>query len=119
MHFPNRFCRTLADPTEVSLARKACLNPLLFRLCITIKSAQAADLQINGVEPRALFEFARTLGNVGVGAYPRSDFVHVDVRSRPTIWVDLSRDGEPAEYVINPDVWLKQHPEAGRHETFR
>jgi len=35
---------------------------------------------------------------VGVGYYPNSTFVHLDVRSLPTYWVDYSKPGEPPRY---------------------
>jgi hypothetical protein len=37
--------------------------------------------------------FARELGFVGVGIYPTSGFVHVDVRDRSYFWVDSSAPG--------------------------
>jgi len=41
--------------------------------------AQAADIQIPGIRLHKLREIARGLGLGGVGYYPRSNFVHVDV----------------------------------------
>jgi hypothetical protein len=38
------------------------------------------------------------LDQVGVGYYPNSSFVHVDVRSQNTQWVDRSSPGERPEY---------------------
>jgi hypothetical protein len=40
--------------------------------------------------------------------------VHVDVRSRATIWVDLSGYGDGAVYVSDPEAWLEAHPDAAR-----
>jgi hypothetical protein len=34
--------------------------------------------------------YARELGFVGVGVYPTSQFVHVDIRPRSYFWVDFS-----------------------------
>jgi uncharacterized protein YcbK (DUF882 family) len=79
---------------------------------------RAADVSIAGVENRDLFEYCRELQRsgqpLGCGLYPRSSHVHVDVRSRPTIWVDLSGYGDGASYVRSPASWLDRHPDAGR-----
>jgi hypothetical protein len=33
-----------------------------------------------------------------------------DVRSRATVWVDLSGYGDGAVYVSDPEAWLNAHP---------
>lgn len=58
----------------------------------------ALDLRIEGVPNPELRDYARTFDHVGVGYYPRSTFVHVDVRDRSAYWVDWSRPGEPPRY---------------------
>lgn len=58
----------------------------------------ALDIRIEGVPNTELRDFARTFDRVGVGYYPRSTFVHVDVRERSTYWVDWSRPGEAPRY---------------------
>lgn len=75
---------------------------------------RAADLYIVGVANRELYDYCRTLGNVGCGLYPKGSHVHIDVRSHPGTWVDLSHYGEPADYVGDARAWVKAHPEAGR-----
>ncbi|WP_437925507.1 DUF882 domain-containing protein [Sorangium sp. So ce291] len=66
---------------------------------------RAMDILVRGVPNAALFQFCRTLDDVGCGFYPNSKFVHVDVR-RPgagrVFWIDISGPGEPSEYV---DSW--------------
>lgn len=57
---------------------------------------RAADIVIPGVEDRTLASMARSLGGTGVGLYPKSGFVHVDVRERPHYWIDTSGPGEPS-----------------------
>ena len=57
--------------------------------------ASAADFRIEGVSNRELYEFAESLdaGGMGIGIYPRADFVHVDWRARgePSYrWTDRS-----------------------------
>jgi uncharacterized protein YcbK (DUF882 family) len=72
---------------------------------------RAADIRIAGVSDRQLFAFCRTLDRVGCGLYPVArSHVHIDVRARSTIWVDLSPAGRPAVYVRNPGQWLLENP---------
>ncbi len=75
--------------------------------------ARAADVWLDGIENRDLFEYCRTLQrageNLGCGLYPAGTHVHVDVRSRATIWVDLSGYGDGAIYIPNPEAWLEAH----------
>jgi uncharacterized protein YcbK (DUF882 family) len=75
----------------------------------------AADIWIDGVKNRDLFDYCRALqragGRLGCGLYPVGNHhVHVDVRSRATIWVDLSGYGDGAVYVPDPEAWLEAHP---------
>ena len=59
----------------------------------------ALDIRVRGVPNQTLRDFVRsTFERVGVGFYPRSSFVHVDVRDRSTYWVDWSRPGERPRY---------------------
>ncbi|GAB4197563.1 MAG: hypothetical protein OHK0013_05860 [Sandaracinaceae bacterium] len=58
----------------------------------------AMDIRIDGVPNAELRDYARTFDRVGVGYYPRSTFVHVDVRERSAYWVDWSRPGEAPRY---------------------
>jgi len=44
-------------------------------------------------------DFCRTLGTVGVGYYPNSSFVHLDVRDVPTYWIDYSGPGQAPRYA--------------------
>lgn len=60
---------------------------------------QALDFSIPGVPNWALRDYLRTLPGVGVGFYPNSSFVHIDVREKSTYWVDTSGPGEAPRYV--------------------
>lgn len=62
-------------------------------------SGQAIDIRVEGVPNEVLRDYCLTLSKVGVGYYPRSSFVHVDVRSKAVYWVDWSRPGEPPLYL--------------------
>jgi uncharacterized protein YcbK (DUF882 family) len=48
----------------------------------------AADIRVAGVSVETLKEAAHALGATGVGVYPKSGFVHVDVRHKPYAWRD-------------------------------
>ena len=56
---------------------------------------RAADVVIPGAGDEAVAAFARGLGFAGVGIYPTSHFVHVDVRDASYFWVDTSAPGRP------------------------
>jgi uncharacterized protein YcbK (DUF882 family) len=51
---------------------------------------RAMDIVVPGVPDEEVARFARELGFVGVGVYPTSQFVHVDVRPRSYFWIDYS-----------------------------
>lgn len=54
------------------------------------KRSEAVDFSIPGVPNVILRQYLLLLDGVGVGFYPRSSFVHLDVRDCPTQWVDYS-----------------------------
>ena len=54
---------------------------------------RAMDLVVPGATDEDVAKFAREVGFVGVGIYPVSGFVHVDVRDRSYFWVDSSGPG--------------------------
>ena len=55
---------------------------------------KAVDLLLPGVPLLDLARQARTLGRVGVGYYPNSGFVHLDIRERHSVfWIDRSAPG--------------------------
>ncbi len=54
---------------------------------------RAMDIVLPGVSNGRLARFFRKQGFVGVGIYPRSGFVHIDVRSRSYYWRDFSLPG--------------------------
>jgi uncharacterized protein YcbK (DUF882 family) len=60
---------------------------------------RAIDFYVEGVPNWAVRDFVLTLERVGVGYYPNSFHVHLDVRERKTYWVDVSRPGQRAHYV--------------------
>ncbi len=62
------------------------------------KWGRALDIRVRGVANETVRDYARTFENTGVGYYPNSVFVHVDVRDRKAYWVDRSGPGETADY---------------------
>ncbi|WP_394833238.1 DUF882 domain-containing protein [Pendulispora rubella] len=61
-------------------------------------AGKAIDFRVLGVPNEVLRDFCKTLKNVGVGYYPNSTFVHLDVRTSPAYWIDYSKPGEPPRY---------------------
>jgi uncharacterized protein YcbK (DUF882 family) len=55
---------------------------------------RAIDLVIPGATDEDVAKFAREQGFCGVGIYPTSGFVHVDVREHSYFWVDNSGPGK-------------------------
>jgi len=67
------------------------------------KQGRACDLRVAGVSNAELRDWVRGhFKKVGVGYYPNSSFVHVDVRDRASaFWIDYSGPGENAVYAKN------------------
>ncbi|MBI2894991.1 MAG: DUF882 domain-containing protein [Deltaproteobacteria bacterium] len=62
---------------------------------------RAIDFRVAGVPNETLRDFCRAFDDAGVGYYPNSVFVHLDVRdqgSGKAFWVDYSRPGEAPRY---------------------
>ena len=57
---------------------------------------RAIDLVVPGASDEDVAKFAREQGFVGVGVYPTSGFVHLDVRDRSYFWIDTSGPGKRA-----------------------
>ena len=58
------------------------------------KLSCAVDFSIPGVDNVVVRDYLRSLSDVGVGYYPNSSFVHLDVRDANTYWVDYAGPGE-------------------------
>jgi len=61
----------------------------------------AADIRIPGMTPMMVRDLAESMGVGGIGYYPVSGFVHVDVREDRSRWTDYGRnrsDGEGTEH---------------------
>jgi len=57
---------------------------------------RAIDLVLPGIGDTRLAAWLRAQGFVGVGIYPTSGFVHLDVRARSYFWRDTSGPSEPS-----------------------
>lgn len=76
---------------------------------------RAIDFVLPGVADRRLAAWARRLGFVGVGIYPVSGFVHLDVRERSYFWSDSSGPGEEnRERAILRSQWARADRDARR-----
>jgi uncharacterized protein YcbK (DUF882 family) len=76
----------------------------------------ACDFRVAGVRNTELRDYLRrSMKKVGVGYYPNSSFVHLDVRKdRSAFWIDYSGPGERAMYSQTPSEDLK----TGRAEAY-
>lgn len=64
------------------------------------KQGVACDFRIEGVANTDLRDFLRDkFDRVGVGYYPNSGFIHLDVRTANAFWIDESGPGERARYT--------------------
>ena len=71
----------------------------------------ASDIRIAGVSPKKIEAFAETLdtGGMGIGIYPRSGFVHIDVRPLPSFrWTDFSPPNPNAAEKRPPRGWKRK-----------
>jgi uncharacterized protein YcbK (DUF882 family) len=57
----------------------------------------AADIRIPGMTPLMVRDLARSMGVKGIGYYPVSQFVHVDVREDHQEWTDYGENRNDAE----------------------
>ena len=58
------------------------------------KMSRAVDFSVPGIDNVTVRDYLRTLPDTGVGYYPNSSFVHLDVRDTSTYWVDYAGPGE-------------------------
>jgi uncharacterized protein YcbK (DUF882 family) len=79
----------------------------------------ACDFRVEGVKAAELRDYLRrAFEKVGVGYYPNSSFVHLDVRKeRSAFWIDYSGPGERAVYSANPNDDLRSGRADKYHPT--
>jgi uncharacterized protein YcbK (DUF882 family) len=73
---------------------------------------KAADVRHPYLPAKSIVDFAREWGAGGVGYYPKSGFVHLDVREVPYYWVDTSGKGEKGQAVADKYGLLAAHAAA-------
>ncbi|APS00604.1 hypothetical protein BCY86_07910 [Pajaroellobacter abortibovis] len=61
-------------------------------------AGHAIDFRVAGIPNEILRDYCKSFHNVGVGYYPNSVFVHLDVRPTSAFWIDYSHPGEPPRY---------------------
>jgi len=59
---------------------------------------RAIDFTVRGVPNETVRDFCRGFRNVGVGYYPNSSFVHLDVRDANAFWIDFAGPGQAPRY---------------------
>ena len=79
----------------------------------------ACDFRVEGIKTTELRDYLRkNFEKVGVGYYPNSTFVHLDVRKdRSAFWIDYSGPGERAVYSENPSDDLRSGRADSYHPT--
>lgn len=89
------------------------------------KTSQAVDFTIVGVPNAVARDYLLSLDNVGVGFYPNSTFLHLDVRPHSTRWIDYAGPGEaprksphgtPTPSPVDFDELAEQAAEGTSHE---
>jgi len=71
----------------------------------------ATDIRIPGVPLKKIIQFASTLdtGGMGIGLYPRAQFVHIDVRPPPSYrWIDNARPNSNSADKRPPRGWKRK-----------
>ena len=59
---------------------------------------RAIDFAVEGISNWKLQKYCRNFSNTGVGYYPNSYFVHLDVREASAFWIDYSGPGQKPRY---------------------
>jgi uncharacterized protein YcbK (DUF882 family) len=77
-------------------------------------SGHAIDFNFDGVANERVRDYLlEHFQKVGVGYYPNSWHIHLDVRSRKDFWIDRAKAGEQADYAPQPHRDLRRE-RAGR-----
>ncbi len=80
------------------------------------KLSRAVDFSIPGVDNTVVRDYLRSLTDVGVGYYPNSSFVHLDVRDQNTYWVDYAGPGEAPRSSNHRDSDHDEEAEGDLHD---
>jgi uncharacterized protein YcbK (DUF882 family) len=74
----------------------------------------AADIYVDGVPSIEVRDLAVASRIEGIGFYPSSGFIHLDVRPRRFWWVDYSRPGHSDRLVPDPEGDAPAEPEPSK-----
>src|SRR3569833_769404 len=107
-HYPGRRVEVVSGYRHPSVAK----NPRSPHM-----QGLACDFRISGIRNQDLRDYLRrSFEKVGVGFYPNSSFVHLDMRKdHSAFWFDYSGPGERASYSDNPVADLK----TGKADTYK
>ncbi len=74
---------------------------------------RACDMVVPGVSDEDVAKYGREQGFTGVGVYPTSGFVHLDIRDRSFFWIDTSGPGKKSRLRgVLGDLALKSDKDA-------
>lgn len=76
----------------------------------------AADIYVPGIAAEDLRDYAVQQKVRGVGFYPSSGFVHIDIRPRRFWWVDYSRPGRIQNLIPDPEGKAPTNPPSKTHD---
>jgi uncharacterized protein YcbK (DUF882 family) len=109
-HYPGRRVEVVSGYRHPSVAKNPHSPHMLGLAC---------DFRVEGIKTAELRDYLRrTYDKVGVGYYPNSSFVHLDVRKdRSAFWIDYSGPGERAMYSSSPDQDLRSGRADRYHPT--
>ena len=65
------------------------------------RHGKAADFRVEGVDPKRVWNYCKRFKRTGLGYYPTSKFVHMDIRKRSAYWIDDSGPGQKSRYRSN------------------
>jgi uncharacterized protein YcbK (DUF882 family) len=107
-HYPGRRLEVVSGYRHPSVAK----NPRSPHM-----KGLACDFRVVGIKNTELRDYLRTgFQKVGVGYYPNSSFVHLDMRKdRSAFWIDYSGPGERAIYAENAQADVRN----GRADTYK
>lgn len=69
---------------------------------------RAIDFRVLGVPLQEVWDFVTTLPKCGLGYYPESDFIHLDVRDEFAMWIDHHHKGKNCAISAASDVAVPQ-----------
>src|SRR3569623_2031596 len=106
-HYPGRRIEVVSGYRHPSVAK----NPRSHHM-----QGLACDFRVAGIRNQDLRDYLRrNFEKVGVGYYPNSSVVHMDVRKdHSAFWIDYSGPGERASYSDNPVADLQ----TGKADTY-